>query len=79
MKGFGSCHSYDNKNIKDKGQKSQNKIQGTENVVAKVKYLLLNISDGKVSNQACLGRKPGWNFVQPWFYPKLVKIKNVHI
>ena len=44
LKGPGSCHSYDNKRIKDKCQKSQNKIQGTENVVANVKYLVLNIT-----------------------------------
>ena len=44
LKGFGSCHSYDNKRIKDKCQKSQNETQGTENVVANVKYLVLNIT-----------------------------------
>ena len=44
LKGFGSCHSYDNKRIKDKCKKSQNETYGTENVVANVKYLVLNIT-----------------------------------
>ena len=53
LKGFGSCHSYDNKRIKDKCQKRQNETQGTENVVVNVKYLVLNIT-WKVSNKARL-------------------------
>ena len=33
----------------------------------------------KGQQSGMLGKETGWNFVQPWFYPKLVKIKNVLI